>query len=610
MRLTEHTAQPRHATTAVPPEYPKDQANSRVARFIWESRYRRSTLGRAERDIGETWHRVACAAASVERDRESWTNRFLETLLDYRFLPAGRILAGAGTDLQVTLANCFVMGPIQDSIEGIFEALKEGAITMQQGGGVGYDFSTLRPRGALARTSGVIASGPVSFMRVWDAMCATVLSTGARRGAMMGCLRCDHPDIEEFIAAKRSAGALQYFNLSVLLTDAFMQAVREDQVWPLVFPDTQAAHTASSSVRYQPWSGSSTPVPCRVYRTVQARELWTGLCQSAYESAEPGVLFVDRINAMNNLGYAEQLSATNPCAEEPLPAYGACHLGSINLCALVRGAFSPAATLPMADLEATTRTAVRFLDDVIDISRFPLPQQEQQARHSRRIGIGITGLADALIMLGLNYGEAPARDFAAGIMRRIRDVAYETSVQLADEKGPFPGLDRARYLQSPFVAALPQSLQAGIAARGIRNSHLLAIAPAGSISLLAENVSSGIEPVFGIESVRRIRDPEGSWRSFRTTDYAYALWQAGHAPGALPIDFVCADRIAPRDQLLMQSAVQAYVDGAVSKTIALPSAFQATQVPELIEMAYDLGVKGCTVYRTEARAGVIAATDT
>jgi ribonucleoside-diphosphate reductase alpha chain len=587
----------------------RDPGNARVARFVWETRYRYRTSLSTESGLEDTWQRVADAVAAVESKPQAWREPFLEILHDYRFLPGGRILAGAGTAHQVTLCNCFVIGAVEDSIEGIFNALKEGAVTMQQGGGVGYDFSTLRPHGSRARTTGMTASGPVSFMRVWDAMCATILSTGARRGAMMATLRCDHPDIEEFIAAKLTPGALQHFNLSVLVSDAFMQAVHDDADWPLVFPEHDLAEpgTTGGGQLKRCWTGSTIPVACRVHKTMHARALWRQLCDCAYEGAEPGVLFIDRINAMNNLGYCELLSATNPCAEEPLPAYGACNLGSINLCAFVVGEFTPVAHIAEDAIATTTRLAVRFLDNVIDLSRFPLPRQQQQARHSRRIGLGITGLADALAMLGLSYDSAAARRLAAHLMRLIRDTAYETSIELAAQKGAFPALDVTRYLERPFVVALPEAMRAAIRRQGIRNSHLTAIAPAGTISLLAGNVSSGIEPIFSIESLRRVLDPEGNYHNFQTTDYAYAIWRTQHPTAAtIPDSFIAGDRISPADQLSMLAALQPSVDGSISKTVMLPKEFARDDVPTLFWTAYKLGLKGCAVYRARARTGVIA----
>jgi ribonucleoside-diphosphate reductase alpha chain len=501
------------------------------------------------------------------------------------------------------------MGVIEDSVSGIFEALKEGALTMQQGGGVGYDFSTLRPRGSHARTSGMVASGPVSFMSVWDAMCATILSTSARGGAMMATLRCDHPDIEEFIRAKREPDVLRNFNLSVLVTDAFMQAVRNDSDWPLVFPEQALQESVETTADYvkRAWSGAATPVTCRVCKIVRARDLWTQLCDSAFDCAEPGVLFIDRINSTNNLGYCEVISATNPCGEQPLPSYGACNLGSINLTAFVVDAFKQTAHFDEASLREATRLAIRFLDNVIDVSRFPLAHQQEQVHRARRIGLGVTGLADALAMLGLRYDDERARAAAAAVMRGIRDAAYETSIGLARERGAFPAFDAEQYTAQPFIRSLPPQLLAAIRRDGIRNSHLLAIAPAGTISLLARNVSSGIEPIYGIETMRRVRDSEGGYRNFALTDYAYTVWQAGHpGPMDLPDYFLHCGSIAPRDHLLMQAALQPYVDGAISKTITLAKDCARSEMGTIFETANELGLKGCTAYRPESRPDVLA----
>ncbi len=550
--------------------------------FLWRTRYRDESAEPPENDISDTWRRVARSVASVERDPDLWNARFYEILRDFRFIPAGRILAGAGSTRQVTLFNCFVMGVIEDSIPGIFDALKEGAITMQQGGGVGYDFSTLRPNGARALESGSIASGPVSFMKVWDAACATIQSTGARRGAMMATLRCDHPDIEAFIDAKREPRTLTHFNLSVLITDAFMDAVKHDLQWHLVFP----GHAPQ--------------------RIVRARDLWQRLCDSAHECAEPGVLFIDRINRENNLGYCEHLSATNPCAEEPLPPYGACNLGSLNLAAFVLDPFTPHARVDDDRLRAITRVAVRFLDNVIDLSRFPLPQQREQVFRARRLGLGITGLADALVMLGVRYDSASARLIATDLVHGIRNAAYEASIELARERQPFPAFRAEEYLRQPFVARLPEDIRAGIRRHGIRNSHLLAIAPAGSISLLAGNVSSGIEPLFGIEAIRRIQAAEGMPGSLQVTDRAYALWRARQTTWTpLPEYFVSSQAVSPHDHLLMQAALQPYIDGAISKTVALPANFPKHDVSGLLQSAHDLQLKGCTVFREGCRPGVI-----
>ena len=578
-----------------------------VSEFIWRTRYRDADASPPEADLGATWRRVATSVAATEHEPGVWRDRFLSILENFRFLPGGRILAGAGTLHQLTLCNCFVMGLIDDSIEGIFEALKEGALTMQQGGGIGCDFSTLRPRGARARTTGAIASGPVSFMRVWDAMCATVLSTGARRGAMMATLRCDHPDIEEFIAAKRDRQALPRFNLSVLVSDAFMEAVRNDAEWPLVFPAHDLQGEGPEGVLERGWSGSQVPVACRIHKVTRARQLWTRLCDSAYDCAEPGVLFIDRINAENNLGYCETLSAANPCAEEPLPPFGACNLGSLNLTAFIIEPFTPRARLDERALRDVARVAVRFLDDVIEISCFPLLRQREQAQRSRRIGLGVTGLADALAMLGLRYDTEPARAAAVSALKTVRDAAYEASVELAGTRGAFPAFDAERYLERPFNRRLSAGLRAAIRSRGIRNSHLLAIAPAGSISLLAGNISSGIEPIFGRETARQVLDSEGRQRDFRLRDYAYALWRARRSDSGAPPDaFPDWRSIAPRAHLLMQASLQPYVDGAISKTVMLPNALSPASVMGIFESAYELKLKGCTVFREGARRAVIA----
>ena len=391
---------------------------------------------------------------------------------DHRFLPAGRILAGAGTGRAVTLFNCFVMGTIPDDLSGIFAHLREAALTMQQGGGIGYDFSTLRPKGAEVRGVGADASGPVSFMDVWDSMCRTIMSAGARRGAMMGTLSCSHPDIEEFIEAKRAPERLRNFNLSVLVTDAFMAKVEADQPWDLVFEG-------------------------KVYKTVSARALWDRIMRATYDAAEPGVIFIDRVNALNNLAYCETIQATNPCGEQPLPPYGACLLGSINLAKLVDRPFTDEARLDEAELARLTahRGALpRRRDRHLALSAARRRQAEAKAK--RRIGLGVTGLADALIFCRARYGSAESLALIERWLRIVRDEAYRTSAELAAEKGAFPLFDRDAYLARPNIAALPDDIRDAIAAHGIRNGLLTSIAPTGTISLFADNVSSGIEPVF------------------------------------------------------------------------------------------------------------------
>jgi ribonucleoside-diphosphate reductase alpha chain len=554
---------------------------------IWKSKYRFThEEGTGDRDITDTWERVAGEVATVEDDYHAWRQSFYEILSDFRFLPGGRILAGAGTGKRVTLFNCFAMGPIRDSVESIFDSLKETALTMQQGGGIGCDFSTLRPSGSPAATSGTIASGPVPFMYIWDTLCETLLQTSSRRGAMMATLRCDHPDIEAFIDAKRQEQVLNNFNLSVLVTDDFMKAVADDAEWQLTFltPDTAPGEDS--------------------YRKVPARQLWSSIVSAAHETAEPGVLFIDSINRENNLYYAEQISATNPCGEIPLPPYGACDLGSLNLTAFVRKPFTRDAGIDESELARVAGIAVRFLDNVIDASHFPLERQAEQALSTRRIGLGITGLADTLLMLGLHYDSDAGRRFAARTIRLVRDTAYRTSVSLAKEKGVFPFLDRQKYLRAPFVGRLPDKLRSDIAAYGIRNSHLLAIAPTGTISLLADNISSGIEPVYAFEAQRDVRGEDLEMQRFSVHDHAYAMWLADdHDESDLPAHFVTAEELPPRAHLEMQSCMQAHVDNAISKTINLPQSATRDDVADIFTKAHALGIKGCTVFRPGSLRG-------
>ena len=417
-----------------------------ISQQIWDMKYRLKGPGgvAVDKTIEESWRRVAAALAEAEpSDREAWRERFEGALADFHFLPAGRILSGAGTGRKVTLFNCFVMGDIPDDMAGIFEHLKQAALTMQQGGGIGYDFSTLRPKGAPVKGVGADASGPLSFMDVWDAMCRTIMSAGARRGAMMAVMRCDHPDIEAFIEAKREPGRLRMFNLSVLVSDAFMEAVRKDESWTLTFAGTH-------------------------YKTLRARDLWDRIMRATYAYAEPGVIFIDRINRLNNLYYCESIHATNPCGEQPLPPYGVCLLGSINLARLVRNPFTTEATIDETELSALVATAVRMLDNVIDISNYPLDQHRREAQTKRRIGLGVTGLADALIQCGLRYGGQDAVELTERWLAALRKAAYLASAALAEEKGPFPLYDSERYLAGENIRSLEPEVQEAIRKHGIR----------------------------------------------------------------------------------------------------------------------------------------------
>jgi ribonucleoside-diphosphate reductase alpha chain len=552
---------------------------------IWDMKYRlKAGDGTArERTLEDTWARVARAVARAEPQatRKAWAERFAQAMADFAFLPAGRILAGAGTRRNVTLFNCFVLGRIDDDLSAIFENVKEAALTMQQGGGIGHDFSTLRPRGARVKSIGADASGPVSFMEVWDAMCRTIMSAGARRGAMMATLRCDHPDIEAFIDAKADPQRLRNFNLSVLVTDAFIRAVQEDARWDLVFDG-------------------------KVYRTVEARALWDRMMRATYTYAEPGVVFIDRINAENNLAYCEEISATNPCGEQPLPPYGACLLGSINLARLIDRPFTAGAQLDLARLEALVTLGIRFLDDVIDVSNYPLAAQRKQALTKRRIGLGVTGLADALIMCGVRYGTPAATALAEGWMAAVKAAAYAQTAELAREKGPFPLYDAERFLAAPNVQKLSQNVRSKIAQHGARNGLLTSIAPTGTISLLAANVSSGVEPVFDFRHERRVLQRDGSSRTEMVEDYAHALYRATFGPNTPLTDaFITAEELTPQAHLEMQAALQRHIDSSISKTINCPPDLGFEAFKDVYLEAYALGLKGCTTYRPNAITGAV-----
>ncbi|MHA1572961.1 MAG: adenosylcobalamin-dependent ribonucleoside-diphosphate reductase [Alphaproteobacteria bacterium] len=578
-----------------------EQIGADISWRVWKAKY----CYLEEGTFADTWRRVAHTLAAVETvDQAGWEQRFYGILEDFKFLPGGRVQAGAGTKRNVTLFNCFVMGAIEDSIPGIFSALKEAALTMQQGGGIGCDFSTLRPRGAQARAVGTIASGPVSFMHVWDAMCGTILSTGARRGAMMATLRCDHPDIEEFITAKQQPGTLRRFNLSVQVTDEFMTSVRENADWPLIFPAATIDGQGETVMR--DWPGYKEKVACRVVSRVPARALWDSILRATYDYAEPGVLFIDRINRLNNLWYVEEITATNPCGEIPLPPYGACDLGSINLTRFVSKPFSPRAKLEMRGIEETVRVAVRLLDNVIDVSRFPLSQQAERAHGTRRIGLGITGLADALLMLGHQYGSEQSLELAAEVIGLIRHTAYLASISIAEEKGSFPDLDRYAYLEGPFIGELPENIRRGIVEKGIRNSHLIALAPTGTISLLAGTVSSGLEPIFAASYERKVLDENGEPQELSLTDYAVQLWrQMTTNPEGVPPGLVTVDDLPVRAHLDMQAALQPFVDNSISKTINVPDDCPFSEFRRMYDLAYEMGLKGCTTFRPNPVTGAV-----
>jgi ribonucleoside-diphosphate reductase alpha chain len=559
-----------------------------ISQQIWDMKYRlkapANDAGAREpidKTIEDTWRRVANSLAGAEKDPAHWAERFYGAIDDFKFLPAGRVIAGAGSAREVTLFNCFVMGAVPDDMGGIFAHLREAALTMQQGGGIGYDFSTLRPRGAEVKGVGADASGPLSFMDVWDAMCRTIMSAGYRRGAMMAVLRCDHPDIEAFIEAKSEPGRLRMFNLSVLVTDAFMRAVEENAPWQLTF------------------NGS-------VHHSLPARELWDKIMRATYAYAEPGVIFIDRINRRNPLYYCEEIRATNPCGEQPLPPYGACLLGSLNLARFVEEPFTPQARLDTTKLAAIIPDAVRMMDNIVDISRFPLEQQRQEAQQKRRIGLGVTGLADALIMCGLRYGSREAVNATEAWVGLIEREAYLASTALAAEKGSFPLFDKEKYLAGETVAALDEDVRAAIAQHGIRNALLTSVAPTGTISLFADNVSSGIEPVFSYRYTRSVLMPDGTRREEEVSDYAYRLFRRLKGETApLPDYFVDAQGLAPEDHLVMQAAVQRHIDSSISKTINLSADIPFDNFKDIYARAYAMGCKGCTTYRPNEVTGSV-----
>ena len=559
-------------------------ALQKISTDIWDMKYRFKSgeRGVVDETIEDTWDRIAHALSRCEGKKAAhWKREFRSALEDFRFLPAGRIVSGAGTGRNVTLFNCFVMGTIPDSLGGIFDMLREAALTMQQGGGIGYDFSTIRPKGARVAGVDADASGPLSFMDVWDAMCRTIMSAGSRRGAMMGVMRDHHPDVLAFVEAKRDQARLRNFNLSVLVSDALIEAIDEDADWPLHFDGT-------------------------VYNTIRARDLWDAIMRATYDYAEPGVIFIDRINQTNNLSWLETIAATNPCGEQPLPPYGACLLGSVNLSRFVADAFTDAAHLDLEALKSCVATAVRMMDNVVDSSNFPLEQQREEAFNKRRLGLGVTGLGDALIMCGIRYGSQQAVDAVDAWLGAIANEAYRTSALLAAEKGPFPLYEAEHYLKAPMVQSLDADVQALIAEHGIRNSHLTSIAPTGTISLYANNTSGGVEPVFGYVFNRKVLQTDGSHVEEEIQDFAYLTFRSVFGEDtALPDYFVEADGLSPREHVVMQAAAQKWVDSSISKTINLPQDIDFEAFKDVYRLAYDLGCKGCTTYRPNEVTGSV-----
>ena len=561
--------------------------NQPISEFIWNKKYR----GKDDKDLKDYWMRIATSLASMEKDSATRTKQFFDLLSDFKFLPGGRIQAGTDPNKKnVTLFNCFAASCINDSIEGILQVAKESAITQKMGGGIGFNFSTIRPRGEIIKTIQSEASGPVSFMYIYDAVCQTIESAGNRRGAQMGMLIVSHPDIEEFINAKQGTSGtkpLTNFNLSIQVTDKFMNAVKHDRDFELEFHG-------------------------KVYKKVKARELWDKIIKHTYDWAEPGIFNIDTSNYYNNLYFIpeEEIMLTNPCGEISLPYQGSCLLGSFNLTQYVSNSFGESAQFDFEKFENDLPIALRMLDNVIDISEYPLKVYEEKEKISRRVGMGVTGYGDALVMLGMRYGSSQALKFTEEFMKIMRDTLYRASIELAREKGPFPYLIdnneyREKYIEGNFVKQLSEDIKKDILKYGIRNAFLTAIAPTGTISILANNISSGLEPIFSNEYTRRIKLANGKETEEVVMDYAFYEWKKRFGDKPLPPYWVSTADLTVDDHLNTQSVFQKYIDLSISKTINVPENYPYENFKKVYEKAYDLGLKGITTFRPGKIRGIL-----
>lgn len=582
-----------------------------ITDIVWREKYR---SGESEKTIGDTHERVCRGIYKNDMEDSHYSNALI-AMNNLEWCPAGRIHAGAGTGRKVTLINCYVSPTIEDSMVtesyipdtmGIMQSLEVASVTQQMGGGIGMDFSTLRPKGSLVRQRNTASSGPITFMDLWNTMCGTIMAAGNRRGAMMATLDCDHPDILEFIEAKHVPGRLTNFNVSVLISDKFMRAVSKDKEWLLGFNKPRLDGLHVGEIEREDANGDEDN--WYIYHRLPARELWEKITRSTYDYAEPGVIFIDRINKWNNLWYCEEIRATNPCGEQPLPPNGACDLGAINLAVMVENPFTKNAYLKIDRIGEVAKIAMRFLDNVLEVTHYPTPEQQLESMNKRRTGLGITGLGNMLQQLGIRYGSKDAVQITRSVMAEIRDSAYSASVELAKERGPFLLYDRDKYIEGTFIKTLPEDIKKAIFNHGIRNGVLLTIAPTGTTSIYYDNISSGLEPTFAWRYNRKMRQADGSFKELeQVEDYGYRLYKEVNGLTykddeeimrvGLPDHMVTTQDLTVQDHLIMQAVCQEYVDASISKTINCPTEITYEDFKNVYTAAYDMNLKGCTTYR-------------